>query len=88
MQVLPLRLQQDFVDFHKIAGLRVSVPTDLNEKLLDPLTPSENPVQQPRIAQCQLYTLQNDLLKQYIPEILTVNCFINEFIIEKQKFLI
>lgn len=68
-QVLPLRLQEEFAKLHSTAGINVALPTDLDEKFLDPLTPSENPSQQPRIAQCQLYTVHNEVLDNYIPEL-------------------
>jgi hypothetical protein len=76
-QVLPLRLQEEFAKLHSTAGINVALPTDLDEKFLDPLTPSENPSQQPRIAQCQLYTVHNEVLDNYIPELGMVR--FNEF---------
>lgn len=70
--MLPLRLQEEFAKLHATAGLTLAVPTDVTEKLLDPVTPSENFSQKPRIADCQLFTVKSDLLEKYIPELQTV----------------
>uniref|UniRef100_A0A183BTL5 Helicase ATP-binding domain-containing protein n=1 Tax=Globodera pallida TaxID=36090 RepID=A0A183BTL5_GLOPA len=69
-KVLPLRRQEKFAQLHKSAGLAVAIPTDLEDKLLDPMSPSENPGGQNQIEQCPFYTVNNELLRQFIPDLI------------------
>ncbi|KAI3421972.1 hypothetical protein GPALN_012509 [Globodera pallida] len=57
-KVLPLRRQEKFAQLHKSAGLAVAIPTDLEDKLLDPMSP---------VLSIQV---NNELLRQFIPDLI------------------
>ncbi|KAL3083269.1 hypothetical protein niasHS_011071 [Heterodera schachtii] len=76
-KILPLRRQEKFAQLHKSVGLTVAIPTDLEDKLLDPISP-QNFEQQSTTGQCLFYKVENELLRQFIPDFLensnSLNC--------------
>lgn len=67
---MPFRLQDDFAQLYKIAGLEFPIATDLQEILIDQLSPSKAPTI--RMDTCQLYAVKNKFLDQYIPDVQSV----------------
>ncbi|KAK6058652.1 DEAD/DEAH box helicase, partial [Cooperia oncophora] len=62
--ILPYRVQEDFARLHTAAALKLPIPTDTSEKLLDPLPEAEDPLSSLPL----LYTVKSPLLEKYIPE--------------------
>lgn len=64
-KVLPLRLQEEFAKLHGYLKLKYSLPTDVEERLFNPVTPTEDGL---KSIIDNLLVTKNDLLKNYAPE--------------------
>lgn len=74
-KVLPFRFQEEFAKLHEAAKLKTAVPTDVNDKLLDPLTPSSEMNEKSYIKEVQLFSVKNQLIDDFIPEAKEVRFF-------------